>query len=154
MFLMRLRIVMSTIVALGCALSLQAQTPTSAQTNRAIPGEIILTGCIERADQMAAASAASIDSLTFMLIHAARGTAAEVKPIGTSGTKDDSKDATYRLEGEVSTLNPHVGHKVEVTGTLEAPAAPVSPSVEPIGPANAPRLKVDHVKMVSETCAR
>lgn len=156
MFLTTLRIVMSTAVAFGCALSLQAraQAPTSAQTNHAIPGEITLTGCVERADQMAAASAASIDSLTFMLLHAARGTAEEAKPIATSGTKDDAKDGTYRLDGEVSTLNPHVGHKVEVTGTLEVPEAPRSPSVEPIGPANAPRLKVTHMKMVSETCAR
>jgi len=145
---------MSTAVAFGCALSLDAQVPTSAQANRAIPGEIVLTGCVERADQMAAASAASVDSLTFMLLHAARGTADEVKPIGTSGTKEDATNTTYRLDGEVSTLNPHVGHKVEVTGTLDAPAAPTSPTVEPIGAANAPRLKVAHVKMVSETCAR
>ena len=148
------RIVMSTAATVCMALSLHAQAPSGAQTNRTIPGEIVLTGCVERADQMAAASAANIDSLTFMLIHAARGTADEVKPIGTSGTKDDARDATYRLDGEVATLNPHVGHKVEVTGTLEPPAAPTAQSVEPIGPANAPRLKVDYVKMVSETCAR
>jgi hypothetical protein len=156
MFSTTTRLVMSTALAFGCAVSLQAQAPTSAQTNRAIPGEITVTGCVERADQMAAATTAgtAVDSLTFMLIHAEKGTADEVKAAGTSGAKDDARGTSYRLDADVPTLNPHVGHKVEVTGTLDAPAAPAAKSVEPPGPASAPRLKVDHVKMVSETCAR
>ena len=47
------RIVMSTAVAFGCAVVLQAQTPTASQANRTIPGEVTLTGCVERADQVA-----------------------------------------------------------------------------------------------------
>jgi hypothetical protein len=153
---MSFRAAMSTAVAFGCSLALHAQTPTSAQSNRAIPGEITITGCVERADQVAAATtaASTVDSLTFMLIHAQKGTAADPQPAGTSGTKEDAKGSSYRLEGELSTLNPHVGHKVEVTGTLEAATAQTSESVEPASPLNAPRLKVDHVKLVSETCAR
>ena len=89
-----------------------------------------------------------------MLIHAQKGTAAESRPAATTGTSANSNSSSYRLDAEVSTLNPHVGHKVEVTGTLEPPTAPSASTAESTSPSNAPRLKVDHVKMVSETCAR
>jgi hypothetical protein len=89
-----------------------------------------------------------------MLIRAQRGPANAAQPIGTSGTDATVKETTYRLDADVDTLNPHVGHKVEITGTLQAPTAPTADSVEPLSPANAPRLKVDHVKMVDETCGR
>src|SRR4051812_36368291 len=127
------RALMSTAVAFGCAITLQAQAPTTSQANRAIPGEITVTGCVERADQVATSTtaAATVDSLTFMLIHAQKGTAAETQPTGTSGTKEAAKGSSYRLDADVSTLNPHVGHKVELTGTLEAPTAPATESVEP-----------------------
>jgi hypothetical protein len=150
------RIVTSTAVAFACAVALHAQTPTSSQANATIPGEITLTGCVERADQMAGSTTAvtNVDSLTFMLIHAEKGTAAEVQPTGTSGTKEDAKGRSYRLDADVATLNPHVGHKVEVTGTIDAATAPAAESAEPLSAANAPRLKIAHVKMVSETCAR
>jgi len=144
---------MSAMVAAALGAALQAQPPTTAQTNRR---EITVTGCVERADQVAGSTtaAAAVDSLTFMLIHAEKGTAAETQPTATSGTKEGVKGESYRLDAEVSTLNPHVGHKVEITGTVEAPAGPPTATVEPTSPATAPRLKVDHVKMVSETCAR
>jgi len=110
---------------------------------------------VERADQVAGSTtaAATVDSLTFMLIHAEKGTAADTQPTGTSGTKGEHKETSYRLDGDIATLNPQVGHKVEVTGSLAAGAAPTA-SVEPPSPSNAPQLKVAHIKVVSETCAR
>lgn len=64
--LMRCRIVMSSALAFGCAVALQAQTPTSAPTNRTIPGAMTLTGCVERADQVSGTgtAAADVDSLS------------------------------------------------------------------------------------------
>lgn len=149
------RVLLSTAVVWGWAIALHAQTPSDSQTSRAVPGEITVTGCVERADQVAGAStaAATVDSLTFMLIHAEIGTAADTQPTGTSGTKGDNKGTSYRLDGDIARLNPQVGHKVEITGTLEA-AAPATASVEPASPSNAPQLKVAHIKVVSETCAR
>jgi hypothetical protein len=88
------------------------------------------------------------------LIHAEAGSADQTKTIGTSGTGAVARGNSYRLDGDVDALNPHVGHKVEVTGTIQAPTAPTADSVEPASPAAASRLKVDHIKMVSETCAR
>lgn len=152
---MKVRLVLSIVTMFAVAVALHAQTPAS-QTSATAPGEITVTGCVERADQVAgsATAAATVDSLTFMLIHAQKGTATEAQPTATSGTKGDVKGSSYRLDADVSTLNPHVGHKVEVTGTLAAPTMPSSSTAEPASPSNAPRLKVDHVKMVSETCAR
>jgi hypothetical protein len=154
------RILLSAALALGCTGALGAQTPTSKETNQTIPGEITITGCVERADEVAgnSAAAATVDSLTFMLIHASKGTAAEAPvPTGTSGTSDPkaaAKGSMYRLEGDVATLNPQVGHKVELSGMLLAPTATTSDGSDSASPANAPRMKVSRVKMISETCAR
>jgi hypothetical protein len=90
--LMSYRVVMSSALAFGCAAALQAQTPTatSPQTNRTIPGAITVTGCVERADQVGgaatAAGAVTSDSLSFVLVRATKGTAADSQAAGTSGT--------------------------------------------------------------------
>jgi len=153
------RIVMSTALAVGCTALLHAQAPTSKETNRSIPGEITVTGCVERADDAGGntAAAATVDSLSFVLIHASKGTAADAPaPTGTSGTSDTkppAKGSIYRLDGDVASLNPHVGHKVEVSGTLQT-ATTTAPAADTTSSANAPRMTVSHVKMVSETCAR
>jgi hypothetical protein len=156
--LMSCRIVMTTGFVFGLAIALHAQTtPTSAQTNRTIPGEITVTGCVERADQVSASVTAgtTVDSLSFVLIKATKGAAADSRTAGTSGTKANAEiGSTYRLDADVATLNPHVGHKVEVTGTLDAGAATTAATAEPPSASNAPKLKVNRVKMVSETCAR
>ena len=143
------------VLALGCTIAVQAQAPTSSDVNRATPGEITLTGCVERADQVAAAVTAgtTVDSLSFVLIKATKGTAADARAAGTSGTQASTeKDSMYRLDAEVSKLNPHVGHKVEVTGTLVGGIDSTVKSAD--ASAGAPRLKVAQVKMLSETCGR
>jgi len=143
------------VLALGCAVALQAQAQTGREANRATPAEITLTGCVERADQVAAAVTAgtTVDSLSFVLIKATKGTAADARAAGTSGTQASTeKDSMYRLDAEVSKLNPHVGHKVEVTGTLVGAVDSTMKSADPS--AGGPRLKVDRLKMVSETCGR
>jgi len=133
-----------------------AQTPTSPQSSRAVPSSVTLTGCVDRADDVqgsTGAAAADVDSLSFVLTHAVKGAGAELKSdaVGTSGRAvEPVKGATYRLDAPVEKLNSHVGHKVEVTGTLDAGAAPASgDATRP-----APRLKVATVKMIDETCAR
>jgi hypothetical protein len=151
---------MSSALALTFAAALHGQTPTRQESN---PRSVTVTGCVERADEVAgnSASAATVDSLSFMLIHAAMGTAADV-PAGTSGTtgagtsstKPVGKGTMYRLDGDVATLNPHVGHKVEITGSLLTSTAATTDAADTASAANAPRMKVDHVKMVSDTCDR
>ena len=131
------------------AAALTAQTTTAPQQQPATPktpDKITITGCVERADQMAGAATlgTTVDSLHFVLINLPEG------PVGTSGTKAGI-DKGYRLDADVEKLNPHVGHNVEIVGFVEEPAAAIN------GPAtsvNGPMVKVDSIKMLSETCGR
>jgi hypothetical protein len=121
-----------------------------------MPASVTLTGCVDRADdvQAAAGATADVDSLSFVLTHAVKGAGADLKSetVGTSGRAlEPVKGATYRLDAPTEKLNAHVGHKVEVTGTLETAAAPTSGDTTATP---APRLKVATVKMIAETCAR
>ena len=87
--------------------------------------------------------------MPFMLTNASAGGSA---PVATSGAGASAAKVSYRLDGTESTLTPHVGHKVEITGTVEE--RPASAAGEKPASANAPAgtLKVDSVKMVSTTC--
>jgi hypothetical protein len=150
-------ILTGTALALACAAALHAQTPTSQQSNRSTPATVTLTGCVERADEVAGSgtAAATVDSLSFVLIRAEAPDAATT-PKGTSGTNATepiSDHNTYRLSADVKSLNPHVGHKVEITGSVIAPA--MSANAADSSPAShAPTLKVDNLKMISPTCDR
>jgi hypothetical protein len=153
----RCQILVSTAFAVGFLA--YAQSPLMSQTKQTEVPKITLTGCVERADQMNATGTATttVDSLSFVLIHATRGTAADA-PKGTTGTSSRTpavdQGRTYRLDGATSKLNPHVGHKVEVTGALDPSAADSAASGDPSSPSSAPRLTVDTIKMLAETCAR
>lgn len=88
--------------------------------------------------------------MPFMLTNAAAaGAGAPVATSGSGAGAAAGAKASYRLDGTESTLTPHVGHKVEITGTLEE-----RPASAAAGGTNAPAgtLKVDSVKMVSTTC--
>src|SRR2546422_1591861 len=81
-----------------------------------------------------------------------------MKPMGSSGATGTSGSSaaaatiasTYRLDAADSMLSPHVGHKVEITGTLEdrGDSAPSTSSATSSVP-SAPKLKVDNVKMIA-----
>jgi hypothetical protein len=147
-------IAIATLVAAGwlAAADLSAQNASSSQpSSRSKPAApVTLTGCIERADQVVdrALLATTVDSLTFVLVKAESPSA--TKPTGTAGATAPSeapRDAAptmYRLDADVAKLNPHVGHKVEVVGAPPAPAVP----------GEVPTVKVESVKMLSDTCAR
>jgi hypothetical protein len=71
----------------------------------------------------------------------------------TSGSEKAPTATSYRLDAEDSKLSPHVGHKIEITGTVEdrpmsGPGRPgASGSVR-----DAPKFKVDAVKMIASSC--
>jgi len=92
----------------------------------------------------------------FMLTSAAA--VAANAPVGTAGAAAPASVAkTYRLDAAETMIAPHVGHKVEVTGTVEEPSAAAAAGAPAEGAgagaaANAPRLKIESVKMVAATC--
>jgi hypothetical protein len=141
--------------ALGCIATagLAAQTPGSAQPTRdSATSATTVTGCVERADQLGStgAQSATVDSQHFMLIRAQPGSVKEDSvATGTAGTLGPM----YRLIVDAGKINPHVGHKVEITGTVEKAAnAPASSTAS--SPSTAPAFKVQSIKMLSETCGR
>src|SRR5215212_944497 len=89
-----------TILVTAFAITLEAQAPatSTAQSERTTPGKVTMTGCVERADQIAGSgpAAATVDSLTFVLTHAISGPADDSKsgPVGTSGTAGTGTAAT------------------------------------------------------------
>jgi hypothetical protein len=69
--------------------------------------------------------------------------------------------STYRLDADESKLSAHVGHKVEISGTLDS--SPSSGGTSPTSAAgstasssssNAPKLKVDTVRMIAASCTQ
>jgi len=115
------------------AAALAAQTTTATpqpQTSTKTPEKITITGCVERADQMSSAGASSL---------------------GTTGVKGNTaSDKGYRLDADVAKLNPHVGHKVEISGYVDEPAATNGAA----NSVNGPKVKVESIKMIAETCGR
>lgn len=166
---MKQRIWSGTCAAVTFALAagLAAQTPqtppqTSSQTTTSSKN-ITVTGCIQKAPEGATGTTGStatrgMTEPKFLLTSASMGAT------GTSGTSTTSAGATattssaheYRLDADDAKLTPHVGHKVEITGTLDQAASTSTTSTAAGQTASAsvssPKLKVDSVKMVAATC--
>lgn len=164
-----------------------AQQPASGRTTPSTQGatgtqaaatasSTTVIGCIERADQvMTRGNTADVDSLDFMLIKVQPGGDAD-KPTGTSGATavPGKPPATgvgtmYRLRGQTNEINPHVGHQVEISGTVTAPPSnaagsgarandadrPSATAPVTAGSAEqAPILTVTRMRLVSENCPR
>jgi hypothetical protein len=143
-------------IALAAGLFAQA---ASGQASTPTPQKLTVTGCVERADQVTPTGSTlgtTVDSMDFVLMKAKEGPNGTA-PAATSGSTAAESAAPpagplYRLNGAVGTLNPHVGHKVEITGEV-ADRGPTSAAAAQSG-ANAPMLKVDSIKMIAPTCAR
>ena len=134
--------------------------PTSTNAGRATTADkkVTFSGCIER-QPASAAVVTGAPTMPFMLTNAtSAGAGAPVATSGTGATGTGASAAakmSYRLDGTETTLTPHVGHKVEITGTVDeqrpaSAAAGGTTSASSNAPAGT--LKVDSVKMVSTTC--
>lgn len=148
-------------VVLGTTMTVLAQDPqypSSSSSQKASQStsakSITVTGCVQRA-QPAPTGTTGAPEMTapvtkFVL------TNASVKPSGTAGTSGTTAPpataiaSEYRLDTQESTLSSHVGHKVEITGTVEPPSR--GEQKPTASAANAPTLKVDDVKMIASSC--
>ena len=146
---MTTRLYVTATAAFVWSAGLLAQPPGAAP--KSADSRITVTGCVERADQVTGNTATTtVDSLSFVLIKPRAD-----KPTGTSGTAASDAaaqpDRMYRLDGKLEELNPHVGHKVEIAGMVaETPTAPAGATSS----TNAPRLKVESIRMIEPACPR
>jgi hypothetical protein len=118
---------------------------------------VTVTGCIQKAPEGATGTTGStatrgMSEPKFLLKSAATGAT------GTAGTAPSTAVASeYRLDADDAKLTPHVGHKVEIVGTVEQTST-TSTSTAAAGQtasasaSSAPKLKVDSVKMIAATC--
>ena len=126
-----------------------AQQPPAAAAAPASPGQVVVTGCVQRTAQLPVGTSGATnpvaDTAKFILTKASSAAEASAAP------------RTYRLDAEESALTAHVGHKVEITGTLDAakPAAAVAgdPAPPAAAAASPSKLKVASVKMVAASCS-
>ena len=140
----------TTLSALGlaivCSVALGAQgAGTPDQPGKKPDAPITVVGCVATATEPG----------QFQLTNAMMAS-----PMGQEKMSDKAKAAagdTYMLSG--GELKPHVGHKVEVTGTLtpakgQAGEKPPAAGEKPAAPSAMTRgtLAVTAVKMVSATC--
>ena len=112
---------------------------TQARSSTAKADTITVEGCIQRGTSGATAGTTGTTGSApsaFMLTSA-------MKPAGSKETATVA--SSYRLDAIDSKLTPHVGHKVEISGTVEQPNAANRATA-------APTLKVDNVKMIAATC--
>ncbi len=153
------RVLAGTFMAATFAVGLAAQTPQNPpstppsqppmQERESASKNVTVTGCLKAGE--------SADS--FMLSDLKFGKPGD-KAVGTSGAAPAAiaSATSLKLTGSPSgtKLSEHVGHTIEVTGTVSeksasAPAAPADPAARPSASAT-PALDVRTVKMVSATC--
>jgi hypothetical protein len=139
-----------TLVAIGVAIvaSVAAQEPASRAPVPAPDSKVVITGCVQRAAQLPVGTTGAIgdtDVSKFILTKASSAT----------DTAPAAAPRTYRLDADDSLLTTHVGHKVEITGTLDSakPSASVTGDPAPPPAAAASKLKVTSVKMIAAACS-
>jgi pyruvate/2-oxoglutarate dehydrogenase complex dihydrolipoamide acyltransferase (E2) component len=158
---MRSRIWSATCAAivLGVSVGILAQdapAPPSASQSAAAK-KITVTGCVAKAQQAQAPTgtagspgAAASSKETFVLSGAAMSSNAATGTAGAAAPSATAIASEYKLDAADAKLTPHVGHKVEITGTVEEPKGGTQPPAA--SAANAPTLKVDDLKMVAPSC--
>lgn len=166
-------LIAATACTLAIGVSAQTTTPTTQQpTSTTAADRITVTGCLQRDSSSATAGAtgtsgttAASSSMAAYVLNVTpaagagttTGSTAGATTAGTSGAKASS----YRLDADDSKLSAHVGHKVEITGSLDkssstAPsgststAGATSPSASS---SMSPKLKVDSVRMIAASCS-
>ncbi len=140
-------LIVSILCAVTVGLVAQAPGSSAAQASK----QVTFSGCVEKAPSEAgtlASLAAGASSTNFILTNASPEATVAV---GTAGTAKPS--TRYRLEVDEAKITPHVGHKVEVTGTVdEQPGSASSPGSAAASAASGPKFKVVSVKMVAADC--
>jgi hypothetical protein len=163
---MKKRQLLAGLIAAACTatLGLAAQTPgpaTGSQTpspSQRAANQVTVTGCVQPGTASATTGAtgtsgtagASSSKESFILTHASSSSGASGASSASpspSATGTSGMGTTYRLDADASKLTAHVGHKVEITGTIDKSSSASSSS------ASEPQLKVETVKMIAASCS-
>jgi hypothetical protein len=151
----RICLAMCAALVFGATMAVLAQDPASMKQSpspSASAKAITVTGCIERAQPGPAGTTGATGAAPAAAEAKFTLTKASAKASETAGTTGAAASPSapaaneYKLDADESKLSSHVGHKVEITGTLE----PAKPSGSP---SDSPSLKVDSVKMIAATCS-
>ncbi len=164
----------------GFTAVIAAQTTSSPQTNTSsATKQVTVTGCLKQSpantpsDAAGAAGAAPTtgaagaagaagDSAgpSFVLTNAtiapsaaadSSGAASPTNPPAAGATSSSAQ--TYRLIANPTALTPHVGKKVELTGTLEDQGSGTRSTARGASEASGPALRVQSGKIVADTCS-
>jgi hypothetical protein len=123
------------------ALVLYAQAPPPGQTPSEGKGSMTLTGCLKAGSEP--------DTFILSNVSGAGTQAAQTTAPGELARADVS----YKLTADSNVkLKDHVGHKVEVTGTIAKGMTGTAPSSADKPHADMAKLKVTSIKHVSPSC--
>jgi hypothetical protein len=160
------RVASGMFAVLGCAalVTLSAQTPPPSETQQTPPSsakqgppsadaenKVSVTGCLERAKESASptgtSGAGASSETTKFVLNNVTSSPSGAATTGTAGSARATA-SSYRLDGDDSKLTPHVGHKIQISGTVENRASAMGASAS----ASAPKLKVESVTMLASSC--
>ena len=105
------RWIASFAVALGCAVALHAQdttTTTKTEVKTDTAKTVTYSGCMQ----------SGTEARSFVLAKVAPVGRTTTTEVGTTGTTTTTTTTYALVPGEKVELQPHVGHKVEVTGMM------------------------------------
>jgi hypothetical protein len=140
-----MRCLVSLVVAvLMCSTAAAAQKPTERRevVKTVEPANVTVIGCLARGSEGGAP----------LLTHALKSDAiAKPKVAGAKGAKGaTAKPMTYALVGNTA-LDAHLGHKVEVSGTIAKPPAPID-AKPGMARKTYDTVTVKTIKMLSASC--
>jgi hypothetical protein len=152
----------------------QGQPPTTSSATQAAAAQtdsanrVTVTGCLREAAAGPTATSGSAASTPGATDAAGKATAAggakfvlaNAAPSSPNASPADAKPTatqTYQLIANDSALAPHVGKRVELTGTIEGQEAAATATVPPGGAATAsasaePKLRVESGKVIAANC--
>jgi hypothetical protein len=152
---------LTALVSIGFATWVAGSAQSDKPSSRA--NAITVTGCLRSADQMAVGTSGSSvgtasggrsanDSSTKFVLTNAASSGSPAETSGTSGAKGASPATGYRLDADESKLTSHVGHKVEISGTIENPGSTSAAADDAFS--GAPRLKVVSIRTLASNCGQ
>jgi hypothetical protein len=152
--------VWSVGAVIGCmaTVAIAAQTPSTPQNQGASSDQrITVVGCLQPAPPTPTGTTGSTGATgdsaggekKFVLTNVA-------PPSNDTAGASSAAAKTYQLIANESALSPHVGKKVELTGTIDGQdARSSSPTAgDSSATTNAPKLKVEAGRVMAATCAQ